>query len=78
MKKVVLLCIIILLLVLLIPIKVYYKDGGTTSFHSLSYEIIQYHRLVNGKTPNQYEIGSGVKIFGFEIYKNTSIVTEEN
>ena len=41
MKKVVLLCIIILLLVLLIPIKVYYKDGGTTSFHSLSYEIIQ-------------------------------------
>lgn len=77
MKKVVLV-FFILLVVLLIPIKVHYKDGGTTSFHSFSYEIIQYHKLVDGKTPIQYEVGSGVKVFGFEIYKNTSIVTEEN
>ena len=77
MKKAVLVLIILLVCVLLIPIKVQYKDGGTTSFHSLSYEIIQYHKLVDGKAPNQYEVGSGVKVFGFEIYKNTSLVVEE-
>ena len=62
---------------LLIPVKVQYKDGGTTSFHALSYEFIQYHRLADDKIPNQYEVGRGVKVFGFEIHKNTSLVVEE-
>lgn len=74
MKKA--LIVIIILALLLIPIKTGYKDGGTTSYRALTYEIIKYHRIANDGAPNNYEVGTGIKILGFEVYKNTSVVNE--
>lgn len=72
MKKVIL-CILIA--VLLIPIPNAMKDGGSKSLKAITYEIISYHRIA-GDEPGQYEVGTGIKILGFEIYKNTRIISE--
>ena len=70
--------IILLLLVLLIPLPLHAKDGGSFSMKSLTYEIIHYHKIAeNNDNPNAFEVGYGVKIFGFEVYKNTHIEIEE-
>ena len=70
--------IILLLLVLLIPLPLHAKDGGSFSIKSLTYEIIHYHKIdENNANPHAFEVGYGVKIFGFEVYKNTHIEIEE-
>ena len=70
--------IIILLFILLIPLPLHAKDGGSFSMKSLTYEIIHYHKIAeNNANPNAFEVGYGVKIFGFEVYKNTHIEIEE-
>lgn len=74
MKKIIIAAIIST--VLLIPVKTGYKDGGTTSYQALTYEIINYHRIAKNGGPNDYEVGRGIKILGFEIYKDTHIVSE--
>ena len=39
------LALIIILIVFIIPIPVYYKDGGSVAYKAVLYEIIKYHRL---------------------------------
>ena len=70
--------IIILIFILFIPLPLHAKDGGSFSMKSLTYEIIHYHKIAeNNANPNAFEVGYGVKIFSFEVYKNTHIEIEE-
>ncbi len=73
-KKTIIALIVIVLIIPFIPIRIGYKDGGSTALKSLVYEIIDYHKLTN--IYGSYEVGTGVEIFGKEIYKNTQIISE--
>ena len=73
MKKVIITCLLIVLL-LPLPFPFELKDGGSKEFHALTWSVIKYHRLAD--EPEQFEVGIGVKICGFEVYKNTHFEKE--
>ena len=72
-KKIIIAIIIAVLIIPLIPVRIAYKDGGSTAYKSLVYEIIKYHSLTD---KDGYETGTGIKVFGKEIYKNTHFEIE--
>lgn len=61
MKKMIIVLIFILI-ILLFPIKLQYKDGGTTEYKSLTYRIIKWHRL-DDYYENGYKTGTEVHFF---------------
>ena len=73
MKKVI---IIVLLIIVFVPFPLRFemKDGGSKELCALTWSVINYHRLTD--EPEQFEVGIGVKICGFEVYKNTHIEKE--
>lgn len=70
MKKV---FIILLMIILFVPFPIPFaaKDGGSKQICALTWSVTDYHRLTD--KPDEYEVGIGVKICGFEVYKNTQI-----
>lgn len=73
MKRKVMTCICILLaVVLLIPIPVYFKDGGTVVYTAVLYRVHHVHELnwqYDGKNAEYLE-GTIVEILGFEVFNN--------
>lgn len=71
MKKKFVKTILILLLinVFLFPMPTVYKDGGSTRYKALLYEVYRQHQIsFDSKTGFKY--GTIVKILGFEVYNN--------
>lgn len=62
MKKKNLVLIIVIILILIVPIPVAYKDGGTTTFTSLTYKIICWNSM-----DDNYENGykTGIEVYFF-------------
>jgi hypothetical protein len=69
-KKTITIIIIIILLILLFPFRYRLKDGGSTVYKSLTYEITKVHRLHD---INEIETGWEITILGKQIYKKTTI-----
>ncbi len=57
-KKTIIALIVIVLIIPFIPIRIGYKDGGSTALKSLVYEIIDYHKLTN--IDGSYEVGTPI------------------
>ncbi len=63
------LIIIIIILILFIPIPLHLKDGGTIEFKALLYQVSKVHKL-NTNSPNGYDTGFIIKIFGIKVFDN--------
>ena len=61
------LALIIILIVFIIPIPVYYKDGGSVGYKAVLYEIIKYHRL-DRQSDTGYKTGLEIKVFGKTVF----------
>ena len=57
---------VIMLLALVFPIRTVFKDGGSVQYKSLTYTIINYHKL-SEDTENGYADGLGIKVLGVTI-----------
>ena len=64
MKKIILSIVVVLIILLIIPIGIIrLKDGGSTIYKGLIYNITKVHAL-NEKIPGGYENGLRIEIFG--------------
>ena len=68
-KKILVVILIFLIAVLLIPIKYYYKDGGTVAYRAILYSVTNYHSI---SPEGGYYTGIEVKILGKSIYDSTT------
>ncbi|MBQ1812675.1 MAG: hypothetical protein II119_01835 [Bacilli bacterium] len=74
MKKIILSIVVVLIILLIIPIGIIrLKDGGSTIYKGLIYNITKVHAL-NENIPGGYEKGLRVEIFGMQIYNKTNRV----
>ena len=74
MKKIILSIVVVLIILLIIPIGIIrLKDGGSTIYKGLIYNITKVHAL-NENIPGGYEKGLRVEIFGIQIYNKTNRV----
>ncbi len=74
MKKIILSIVVVLIILLIIPIGIIrLKDGGSTIYKGLIYNITKIHAL-NENIPGGYEKGLRVEIFGIQIYNKTNRV----
>ncbi len=70
-KWLVVTAVIMILLVLLTPIPIYWKDGGSVTFKSLTYEVTKIHQLPSDIDEPFIE-GLEVKILGITVYRETN------
>ncbi|MGI5172223.1 hypothetical protein H0R92_01290 [Treponema sp. OMZ 840] len=59
--------LIIIIIFFIIPIPVYYKDGGSVGYKAVLYEIIKYHRL-DMESDTGYKDGLEIKVFGKTVF----------
>lgn len=72
MKKIILSIVVVLVILLIIPIGIIrLKDGGSTIYKGLIYNITKIHAL-NENIPGGYEKGLRIEIFGIQIYNKTN------
>lgn len=78
MKKIIIVTIILLVMLVLIPISSKMKDGGTTHYNAIFYDVYDMHRVTtpddynDAIVGNEYIEGTIIKILGFEVYNNTN------
>lgn len=78
MKKIIIVTIILLVMLVLIPIPSKMKDGGTTHYNAILYDVYDMHRITtpddynDAIVGNEYIEGTIIKILGFEVYNNTN------
>ncbi len=68
-KKIIVGIVIVLFVVLLIPLPLYYKDGGSVEYHAVIYSVTNYHAE---KDEGGFDTGIEVKIFGKTVYDSTT------
>ena len=71
-KIIIISAVAVLLAAALFPVKLRYKDGGSVGYKSLVYEVIKLNAL--GELPNERIVGTVIKLFGNEIYRNEETV----
>ncbi|MBQ8547832.1 MAG: hypothetical protein IJ427_04965 [Lachnospiraceae bacterium] len=74
-------CLVLVAFVLLVPIPLRYKDGGTVKYSALLYSVTNVHSIVTqyvaeGKYKDGYEVGTIVRVLGFEVYNDVREVYE--
>ena len=65
-KKIWIIIIAIIALILLFPIPMRLRDGGSTRFKALLYEVTIYHKL-DHETESGYVNGIGIEILGASV-----------
>ena len=75
LEKIIIIAVVaVVLLILLFPIKYRLKDGGSTVYKSLVYEVTKLNRLTG--EPDELTVGTIIKLFGNEVYHSEKTVTE--
>jgi len=74
-KKNLIIILVVVLIVMLIPIPLKLKDGGSTEYKSLLYNVTKIHRI-NHQSSTGYEDGWKIEILGFQIYNKTDVYVE--
>lgn len=71
-----LLCLVCFIMFAVIPIKNNVNDGGSVMYSPVTgiYEVWKLHRTVGEN--GGYTVGTAVKLFGIEIYNNSTVVYE--
>jgi len=70
-KKNLIIILIVVLIVMLIPIPLKLKDGGSTEYKALLYNVTKIHRI-NHQSSTGYEDGWKVEILGIQIYNKVN------
>lgn len=81
-KIITVICLVLVALVLLVPIPLRYKDGGTVKYSALLYSVTNVHSIITqyvaeGEYKDGYEVGTIVRVLGFEVYNDVQAVFEE-
>lgn len=82
-KKVIkIICWILVALVLLVPIPMYYKDGGTVSYNAVLYSVTKVHSITSrytddGELEMGHKVGTRVRVLIFPVYDDVKEVYEE-
>lgn len=81
-KIITFICLILVALVMLVPIPLRYKDGGTVKYSALLYSVTKVHSIIaqsvaEGEYKNGYEVGTVVRVLGFEVFNDVREVYEE-
>lgn len=82
-KIITIICVVLVALVLFEPIPLRYKDGGTVKYSALLYSVTNVHSMITlyveeeGEYKNGYEVGTIVRVLGFEVYNDVQEVFEE-
>jgi len=81
-KIITIICLVLVALVLLVPIPLRYKDGGTVKYSALLYSVTNVHSIItqygaDGEYVDGYEVGTIVRVLGFEVYNDVQAVFEE-
>lgn len=74
-KKNLFIILVIVIVLMLIPIPLKLKDGGSTEYKALLYNITKIHRI-NHQSSTGYEDGWKVEILGIQVYNKTDIFVE--
>lgn len=64
---------VLLIIILLVPIPIHLKDGGTTVYNALLYQVENVHTLnpdITSESDNMYLEGIIIRILGIEVYNN--------
>ena len=74
--------LIVLALILLVPIPVYYKDGGTVSYNAVLYSVTKVHSITSryaddGELEMGHKVGTRVRVLIFPVYDDVREVFEE-
>ena len=75
-------CLVLVALVLLVPIPMYYKDGGTVSYNAVLYSVTKVHSITSrytddGELEMGHKVGTRVRVLIFPIYDDVKEVYEE-
>lgn len=65
-KRIKVFIIILISAVLLVPLPVWYKDGGTVAYNAILYSVTKQHSL--SSQGRGYDIGTRVRILFWEVY----------
>lgn len=75
-KKVSIVIAVVLAVILLVPIPLFYKDGGTVEYKALVYSVTLLHSIAEKNVPG-YNIGTVVEILGFTVHNDVEFVPNE-
>ncbi len=73
-KKAIIITAIILAAVMLIPIPIFYKDGGSVEYAAVPYSVTKVHQL--SMRGDGYEIGTQVRLLFWTVYDDVEYVPE--
>ena len=76
-KKISIVIAVVLAVILLVPIPLFYKDGGTVEYKALLYSVTALHSIADTKNASGYNIGTVVEILGFTVYNDVEFVPDE-
>lgn len=71
-KKNLIIALVIIFILMLIPIPFKLKDGGSTEYRAILYNITKIHRI-NHQSSTGYEDGWKIEILGIQIYNKTNV-----
>lgn len=72
--KLITIVIVVLFIILLFPIRLQYKDGGSTAYRSIVgiYEVTNWNRIgISAENFENLKTGITVKLFGIKVFDNT-------
>lgn len=76
-KKISVVIAVVLAAILLVPIPLFYKDGGTVEYKALLYSVTRLHSIADTEDSFGYDIGTIVEILGFTVYNDVRFIPEE-
>ncbi len=75
MKKCIkIITVILICAILLVPIPVYYKDGGTVKYNAILYTVTKQHSLSVQGDEIGYDVGTRVRILFWTVYDDVRYV----
>ena len=73
-KKRIIAATVIFLVLLLIPVPMYYKDGGTVDYKAVLYSVRKEHSIAGTPGEEGFNIGTRIKLLGWEVYDDVKFV----
>lgn len=73
-KKAIIITAIVLAAVLLIPIPIFFKDGGSVEYLAVLYSVTKVHQI--SMRGDGYEIGTQVRLLFWTVYDDVEFVPE--
>lgn len=79
-RKVITVIAFVIAALLLVPVPLFYKDGGTVSYEAVLYGVTKQHSISDGpinEGKRGYDVGTIVRILWFDVYDDVEFVPDE-